>query len=182
MGQCPRPEADCVTVATDREWADAFLAQARADLAAADAVAMSGISGSSLAMLLQMVFEKLSKAALLRTRSATLDDVTSTHMTARRVLLILRRERRRFGPLGGASAWGDVIWIIEEIERAHPQNARGRADAKLEYPWETSAGAIQWPERDLPVAKHLGNPQSNLKVRVSKFADQLASRFDQLFP
>jgi hypothetical protein len=54
--------------------------------------------------------------------------------------------------------------------------------AKLEYPWETTAGGIQWPERDLPVAKYLGNPRSNLKTRVTKFADHFAWRFDQLFP
>lgn len=169
-------------MATDREWGDAFLAQARADLEAANAVAASGVAASSLAMLLQMVFEKLAKAALLHTRSVALEDVTSTHNTARRVLLVLRRERRRFEPLGGARAWGDVIWIIEELERAHPQIARGKTDAKLEYPWETVAGAIQWPEHDLPVARHLGNPRSNLKARVTKFADHLASRFHQLFP
>lgn len=183
MGQRHRPSKNRVAdVATDREWADAFLAQARADLEAADAVAASGVAASSLAMLLQMMFEKLAKAALLRTRSAALEDVTSTHGTARRVLLVLRRERRRFEPLGGAKAWEDVIWIIEELERSHPQLARGKADAKLEYPWETTAGGIQWPERDLPVAKHLGNPRSNLKTRVTKFADHFASRFDQLFP
>jgi len=169
-------------VATERDWADAFLAQARADLAAANAVATSGVASSSLAMLLQMVFEKLAKAALLRTRSASLDDVTSTHATAGRVLLILRRERRRFALLGGAKAWGDVIWAIEELERAHPQIVSRRRDAKLEYPWETRTGAVQWPERDLPVARRLGDPLSNLKTRVTTFAGQLASRFDQMFP
>jgi hypothetical protein len=169
-------------MATDRDWADAFLAQARADLGAANAVAMSGLSASSLAMLLQMAFEKLAKAALLRMRSAKLDDITSTHATAGRLLKSLRLERRRFEPLGGAQAWGDVIWVIEELERAHPQVARSKTNAKLEYPWETTAGAIQWPEHDLPVAKHLGNPRSNLKTRVLKFADQLATQFDQLFP
>lgn len=68
--------------------------------------------------------------------------------------------------------------------------AQARADleaayavaAKLEDPWETTAGGIQWPDRDLPVAKYLGNPRSNLKTRVTKFADHFAWRFDQLFP
>jgi hypothetical protein len=168
-------------MATDPEWGDAFLAQTRADFAAADAVATSGLAPSSLAMLLQMVFEKLAKAALLRMRSADLEDVTSTHATAGRLLKILRRERRRFDSLGGAHAWGDVIWMIEELERAHPQIARSKTDAKLEYPWETPAGAIQWPERDLPVARRLGDPRSNLKTRVTRFADQLAWQFTNCF-
>jgi hypothetical protein len=92
MGQCCRPQENRVAVASDREWADAFLAQGGADLAAADAVATSGLAPSSLAMLLQMAFEKLAKAALLRMRSASLDDVTSTHATAGRLLKILRLE------------------------------------------------------------------------------------------
>jgi hypothetical protein len=169
-------------VATDREWADGFLAQARADLAAADCVAASGAASSTLAMLLQMGFEKPAKAALLRTRSASLDFVTGTHATAGRVLLILRRERRRFEPLGGVKAWGDVLWFIEELERAHPQLKPGRAEAKLELPWENVDGAIQWPERDLAVAKSLGDPRSVLKHRVLRFAALFAARFDQLFP
>jgi hypothetical protein len=82
MGQRCGPEKDSVAMANDPEWGDAFLAQARADFAAADAVATSGIAPSWLAMLLQMVFEKLAKAALLRMRSADLEDVTSTHATA----------------------------------------------------------------------------------------------------
>lgn len=169
-------------MATEREWADAFLAQARADLLAADAVAVSGLAHSSFAMLLQMVFEKLAKAALLRTRSANLTDVTSTHATAGRVLLMLRRERRRFEVLGGERAWGDVIWVIEELERSHPQIARLVTHPKLEYPWETSSGTIQWPERDLAVARRLESPRTNLKARVTRFAHQLSSRFDELFP
>ena len=46
----------------------------------------------------------------------------------------------------------------------------------------TAAQESAKPQRDLPVAKHLGNPRSNLKTRVTKFADHFASRFDQLFP
>lgn len=86
-------------MASEREWAGAYLEQARADLGAANALAASGVAPSCLAMLLQMVFEKLGKAALLRTGSARIEDVTTTHVTARRVLLMLRRERRRFAPL-----------------------------------------------------------------------------------
>jgi hypothetical protein len=168
-------------VATTHDWANAFLAQAKADLAAAEAVSASGAASSPLAMLLQMVFEKLTKAALLRTGSAALEHVTTTHASARRVLLLLRREQRRFAPLGGPQAWQDVLWMIEELERAHPQLA-GSTSAKLEYPWETVAGAIQWPERDLPAAQRLGDHRNPLKARVIRFARGFAVRFDEMFP
>jgi hypothetical protein len=50
--------------ASARDWADGYLGQARADLRGAHAV--SGAEPSVLAMLLQMLFEKFAKAALLR--------------------------------------------------------------------------------------------------------------------
>jgi hypothetical protein len=169
-------------VATEREWAHGYLAQALADLEAARAVAGSGVAPSSLAMLLQMVFEKLAKAALLRMRSVSVEDATSTHATAGRLLRTLRRERRRFSPLGGEKSWADVLSLVEELERLQPQLARSEFHPKLEFPWLTRNGDIQWPEDHLAVARRLRNPQNNFKTRVLKFAGLLASQFDQLFP
>jgi hypothetical protein len=58
-------------MATLREWADAYLAQAKSDLEGARA--LSAAAPSTLAMLVQMVFEKFAKAALLRQHAVTID-------------------------------------------------------------------------------------------------------------
>lgn len=57
-------------MATDRDWALGYLEQARADFRGMRA--MGSVSPSALAMICQMVFEKLAKAALLRQGAASL--------------------------------------------------------------------------------------------------------------
>jgi hypothetical protein len=69
--------------ATPREWADAFLAQARVDLEAARLVEAVP---SVFAMVLQMTFEKLAKAALLRSGATALSTATTTHRAASRMI------------------------------------------------------------------------------------------------
>jgi hypothetical protein len=73
-------------MATDRDWAEGFLAQARAD---PDAVRVHGThqaftteQASVLAMLLQMTFEKFAKAALLRSGAITYAAAKSSHKGA----------------------------------------------------------------------------------------------------
>lgn len=98
--------------------ANGFLAQARADLQVAEVVAASGLATSTLAMLLQMVFEKLAKAALLRMRSISVAHATSTHATAGRLLRTLQHERRRFAMLAAISGKGIASWCRQ---RAGPK-------------------------------------------------------------
>ena len=98
--------------------ANGFLAQARVDLQAAEVVAASGLATSTLAMLLQMVFEKLAKAALLRMRSISVAHATSTHATAGRLLRTLQHERRRFAMLAAISRKGIASWCRQ---RAGPK-------------------------------------------------------------
>jgi hypothetical protein len=50
---------------------------------------------------------------------------------------------------------------------------------KLEYPWETSEGEVQWPARHLPIVMSL---EGTLAVRVLLFASLLSQRFGQIFP
>lgn len=157
-------------------WSDAYRAQARADLEGAKAV--SGIAPSVLAMLLQMVFEKLAKAALLRTGAVTPSFAQSSHAAASHMLRAMRLQRGILAPLGGAQAWGDVLWVVEELERAHPALAK-KGSPQLEYPWETPQGVVRWPALHLPMAQSLGS--STLGTRVLKFATLLEQRFDQIF-
>jgi len=165
-------------MASVRDWADAYLAQARADLEGAKS--LGGAAPSVFAMLLQMVFEKLAKAALLRSGSVTLSWALGTHGAASRMLQAMRRQRGLLDPMGGAQAWEDVLWVIDTLEKAHPQIARD--GPQLEYPWESAAGDVQWPARDLGIAGALGNSSSNLATRVLRFAILLGKRFDQIFP
>jgi hypothetical protein len=72
--------------ATPRDWSDPFLEQAREDLRAAYAVPAAD-SASTLCMLLQMVFEKLAKAAFSRAGAANIN----SHQVATRLFLLLDR-------------------------------------------------------------------------------------------
>lgn len=81
--------------------------------------------------------------------------------------------------LGGPQAWADVLAIIPELERAHPQlSTKG---PHLEYPWEDHEGNIRWPARDLPIARTFGRPKSTLPVRLLEFAQVLGERFNAIF-
>lgn len=167
-------------MATAREWADAYLAQAEQDLTAAKA--LQGQAPSTLAMLLQMVLEKAGKAALLRSGQMQVPDITHTHKAASTLIALLRRNRRYLAELGdgNAFAWNDVLPLVRELERAHPQLADGRP--QLEYPWEDpESGEIRWPARDLPIAQRLASPRSREGARLLKFTTELLARVPLLF-
>ncbi len=164
-------------MATPKDWADAYLAQAREDLKGARLIGAR--VPSVFAMLLQMVFEKLAKAALLRSGGITVQGVCRTHAAASRMMLVLQRQRGLMAPLGGPQIWRDVLETVPELERAHPQLSQG---AQLEYPWESANGTIQWPARDLRIAASLADPTSTRGGRVLSFASLLSQYFDELFP
>lgn len=135
---------------------------------------------SVFAMLLQMAFEKLAKAALLRSGAVDVGWASGTHRAASHMLRALRLQRGLMAPIGGPLVWQDVLWAVETLEQVHPALAQG--GPHLEYPWEQPNGAIAWPARDLAIARSLGNPKSNLAGRVLQFASALAERFDRIFP
>lgn len=166
-------------MATARDWADAYLQQALADLAGAQA--MEGASPSTLAMLLQMVFEKYAKAALLRAGTLSLKEVRTSHKAASKLLRILRGNKAFARSLGGAKVWEDVLGLIGELEDAHPQLA-SKGAPQLEYPWEDARGNIQWPARDLHIARMLVKQSSGLRGRVLRFVKTFGERFDAMFP
>jgi hypothetical protein len=154
-------------MATERDWADAYLAQARSDLAGAR---LAGTGEPSVfAMLMQMVFEKFAKAALLRSGAVTLASAKTSHKAASRMV----------APMGGPHVWHAAFEVVEALERAHPSVARGAP--QLEYPWEAADGGVRWPARDLAIAARLGNPRSNLAAHVAEFALKLDRHFDLIF-
>jgi hypothetical protein len=167
-------------MATERDWADAYLAQARADFAGARLVGAQ--VPSTFAMLLQMTFEKYGKAALLRSGSIALKTAQTSHKAASRMVAAMRVQKDLMAPMGSPYAWHAAFEVIEALENAHPQLA-GRAPGtpQLEYPWEAVGGAVRWPERDLAIASKLGNPQSTMAAHVIDFATKLDRHFNAIF-
>ncbi len=98
--------------AAPRAWSDPFLEQAREDLKAAWSVS-SEVSPSTLCMLLQMVFEKLAKAAYARSGYV----VPRTHEAATHLFAVLLRH-----PAGTVilQAAPHVQQFVMELEAAQP--------------------------------------------------------------
>ena len=165
-------------MAMEREWANAYLAQARADLVGARLVGT--YEPSVFAMLLQMVFEKFAKAALLRSGSIPLASAKTSHKAASRMVAAMRIQRGLMVPMGGPHVWQAAFEVVEALERSHPSIAQGTG--QTEYPWETTTGAVHWPARDRAIAAKLGNPRSNLAAHVMDFASKLDRQFDAIFP
>ena len=96
-----------------RDWSDPFLEQAREDLRAAWAVSAAGGSPSTLCMLIQMVFEKLAKAAYARSGQGVL----KTHKAASHLFAMLLRH-----PTGKnlLTERPNVQQFIIDLENAHP--------------------------------------------------------------
>lgn len=159
-------------MASTSDWAAGYLAQARADLNAARILGAQ--EPSVLAMLLQMTFEKLAKAALLRSRAISIAKACSSHKAASQMMRVLKRQRR--GPTGD---WQQAFRVVTELEQAHPALAAG---AQLEYPWEGPGGEIRWPADHLSIAAELGSPKKRLGAQILQFARRLSDEFDQVFP
>lgn len=179
-------------MATNRDWADAYLAQARADLVGAQLVGTN--EPSVFAMLMQMVFEKFAKAALLRSGSITMEVASKTHKAASLMMKTMRLQRGLMAPMGGPHVWHRAFEVVDALERANPSEVRrglrkagaeadvlARGAAQLEYPWETPAGQVQWPARDLDIVAKLGDPRNNLAAHLSAFASKLDRYFDAIF-
>ncbi|RVU44720.1 hypothetical protein EA187_09255 [Lujinxingia sediminis] len=174
-----------MTVTRDQReaWASAYVDQAREDLRVAQM--LQGRHPSVLAMLLQMVFEKLAKAALLYSKKIDVEDAQRTHKAAESLMAIFRTHPRFLGVFPGTSQrrWLPTAKLVAELTRLHPQIARG--GPHLEYPWEREDGTIGVPARDLePLLESLwGSPQGQLK-RLSDlftFARILADNAEKVF-
>jgi hypothetical protein len=127
-------------------------------------------------MLLQMVFEKLGKAAYARAGNV----VPRTHQVASLLFAMLLRH-----PAGVAlvQANGNVRQFVAELEAAHPQVA-GRQPhpyPQLEYPWE-DAGKVLCPARDLPLARRVKNPTDRIALDCLKFASALEKQLTAIVP
>lgn len=163
--------------AAPRQWAMPFLAQAREDLKAAWTMDKNA-AASTFCMLMQMVFEKLSKAAYARLGNV----VPHTHRVTSHLLVMLRRH-----PAAARipQVVPGTLGFVAELELAHPQIA-GHAMPpcpQLEYPWENpQTGKVCSPAADLPFVKRVRDPRDRIAVDILKLASALEARFDEIFP
>lgn len=132
---------------TREEWAFAYVAQAREDLNAA--IALQGRFNSVLAMLLQMTFEKLAKAALLYGKRISVEQAQRSHHAAVSLMRIFRKNPRLLELFPGKAQkkWIPTVTLVENLTKLHPQLAK--RGPQLEYPWEADDGTIASPAIDL---------------------------------
>ncbi len=165
-------------MATPREWADPFLEQAREDLRAAWAVSTAGGSPSTLCMLIQMVFEKLAKAAYARSGQV----VPKTHQIVAYLFNILLRD-----PVGKSLLQDNpnVQQFVEALENAQPSIAGKQAPVwpQLEYPWEdTSSGAVHYPARHLWLVRRVEDPKDRIVADCLIVASALEKQLTTIVP
>ncbi len=173
--------------------AEAYLAQGAEDLRAAKAVAAAGTAPSTLCMLIQMVFEKITKAALLESGYWPRDKVESTHRVLQSAAgsKLLQSLKLNSKMLGLHRNWDFLRLKLRELEDRHPQLYRQRARAseggdafarhgQLEYPWYED-GQARTPAKDLSLAKEINDPHSKWGAELLKLADELVRMFDDIF-
>ena len=164
--------------ALPRDWSDAFLEQAREDLKAAWAVAASQSSPSTLCMLLQMVFEKLAKAAYARGGNV----VPRSHRAASMLFLMLDRHPAANTML---SASHNVRQFVAQLEDAHPAIAGRQIPPwpQLEYPWEDEVtGVVLCPTRDLYLVRRVQDPRDRIALECLRFASALEKQLTTIIP
>jgi hypothetical protein len=160
---------------SERLWSSALRHQADEDLLAVELLAGSGGPASVLAMLLQMVFEKLAKAALARTDIHAFHACRTSHVAASRLISSIKNQAK-YTEL--KYNWGDVLPLVQELERAHP--ALAKRGPHLEYPWEAGS-EMGLPSTHLSIVKQLSDPRDLKAAKLVRFAREMTDRFEELF-
>jgi hypothetical protein len=172
------------------EWECALREQARGDLLVACAAAAgrenetpneARMRHAVMAMLLQMVFEKIAKAVLARSDFRAFQDVRTSHRAASRLIGAIRKQARRRGsPFHrfNSHKWKAVFAVVVDLENAHP--ALNRAGPHLEYPWEGES-KVALAATDLAVVSRLADPREKLAPDLVNLARTLLNDFDRYF-
>ena len=163
----------------DRDYAIPFLEQARADLRAASTVSAVGDSPSTLLMLIQMVFEKLTKAVYARQGKPY---PKNSHQVTAHLSKVLRRHPEGKLILNDSPS---VAAFIEKLEWAQPSIAKklDQPAEQLEYPWaDDIRGEVRYPEADLSLVKRIRDPKDKTVVSCLKVARSFEQRLLELFP
>lgn len=165
-----------------KDWGQAFLGQARCDLAGAGLVGTT--EPHTMCVMMQMGFEKLGKA--FRCRFEEPFDYRK-----------LQRSHRSAYAMTAALAGGTWIGktqvpgtltdgarqhlaLVRQLEALQPANAKKQARdfGQLEYPWQDASGKVLFPAKHLQFLKEVSDPRGT-KYRPDsalKFASELAMR------
>jgi hypothetical protein len=158
------------------EWAAELLDAARHDLRAAKVLAANTDNhAATVAMLLQMVFEKLAKAYLARTDWPAFIKHRRSHAAATRFTQFLKLNNKRLLPIGLRSS--NVLAWVEALTRAHPAIAKN--GPHLEYPWEQGERVCS-PSRDLLIVTELGDARSLALPHLLRFASYFIQNFETI--
>lgn len=74
-----------------------------------------------------------------------------------------------------------VAPVVQELERAQPALAPKDTPC-LEYPWENPEGAVRWPAEHLPLLRWFKAKEGDAGMMLFRFANDLCTKFDDLFP
>ena len=164
-----------------RLWVAAWAAQVQADIDAAERLVTEGVCSSTVCMLLQMVFEKLTKMAYCLGGST----FPREHGCVEYLIRVLKRSPQR------KSVYlpnRDVLELVLDLEALNPSVAKAkraldpsRVVPQLEYPWEDmDAGRVMSPATDLRILTRLQHLQDQTLQRTILFAKFLANNLPDL--
>jgi hypothetical protein len=155
------------------EWSVALRAAARTDLDSVKVLVdpkTEGDHAQTVAMLLQMAFEKIAKCYLAETDPAAFRKHRRSHAAARRFIQIIKKDRtRRLLPQVGPQSNKVLSWV-EALTDAHP--ALAKQGPHLEYPWEEN-DRVGTPGNDLFIVNEIRNAESLAAPHLYRFASQL---------
>ena len=128
-------------------------------------------------MLLQMVFEKLAKAAFARAGSP----FPTKHEACGYLFKVLRRSPVGLKALTGMT--GAEAFVVQ-LELAQPAVVKksGRNSPQLEYPWEDETGTVRTPELDLSLARRGRDPKNLIGLRCLQLASALEKELWSIIP
>jgi hypothetical protein len=136
-------------------------------------------------MLLQMVLEKLGKAALLRSGMMTVARAEGTHQAATTMMQVISGSRRLCARLGFNREYVRHILtpMVGQLESLNPSVARRRGGQGpwLEYPWLDHADEVRWPAQHLPGLGNFRPRHAGKAVLLFEVSRTLCDRFDAVF-
>jgi hypothetical protein len=161
------------------EWCYALRSQAELDLRAIDVILTSETSDkpwATVAMLFQMVFEKISKAVFARSDPELFRVTLGKHTSFSKFFKALSNQRK-YSNLKYAPKV--LLLKLQALEQHHPSVT---ALGHLEYPWEDAHTlAVKLPS-ELPIVRELADPGDSWAGQARRFARQLLTDFDSAFP
>lgn len=183
-------------------WSEAYLMQAKQDFALAKVVIewrnsngnhqmtdTKDALGASVCMLLQMFFEKYSKACYCSWNHDKLPP--RNHKTVRLLINYLKKSNNPYYTKATIISGNlkTCYNIMQELEDLQPSNANAKqhedTHPQLEYPWNASSPSlgdkmICTPALDLPIAKEIDSSSSRILCFIIKFSERLLLDFNML--